>query len=92
MYKIIDYAGETFQGGFETCKRAYSYLYISYNTDFIHEMGFRVVKEEELYEFVACNECEERGICFEANENDGCVFGVKTPMEGGKDERDSSEL
>ena len=46
-YKIIDYAGETFKDGFDSCERAYSYLYISYNTDFIHEMGFRVIREEE---------------------------------------------
>lgn len=47
MFKIIDYAGETFKDGFDSCERAYSYLYISYNTDFIHEMGFRVIREEE---------------------------------------------
>lgn len=47
MYKIVDYAGETFKDGFKSCEQAYSYLYISYNIDFIHEMGFRVVREEE---------------------------------------------
>ena len=50
MYRIIDYAGETFKDGFETCERAYSYLYISYSTEFIHEMGFRVIREEEADE------------------------------------------
>lgn len=46
-YKIIDYAGEIFKDGFETCESAYGYLYISYNTDFIREMQFKVVREEE---------------------------------------------
>ena len=45
-YRIIDYAGETLKDGFDTCGRAYSYLYISYSVDFIHEMGFRVIREE----------------------------------------------
>ena len=47
MYKIVDYAGETVKDGFDACERAYSYLCISYSTDFIHEMGFRVIREEE---------------------------------------------
>lgn len=47
MFKIIDYAGETFKDGFGSCEVAYSYLYISYNTEFIHEMGFKVIREEE---------------------------------------------
>lgn len=46
-YAIIDYDGETLKDGFDSCERAYSYLYISYSTDFIHEMGLRVIREEE---------------------------------------------
>ena len=46
MFKIIDYAGETFKDGFGSCETAYNYLYISYNTEFIHDMGFRVIREE----------------------------------------------
>ena len=47
MFKIIDYAGETLTNGFPSCEAAYRYLYISYSADFIHEMQFRVIREEE---------------------------------------------
>lgn len=46
MYKIIDYAGETLKDGFEACERAYSYLSLSFSPAFIHEMQFKVVREE----------------------------------------------
>ena len=47
MYKVIDYAGETLTNGFPSCEAAYRYLYISYSADFIHEMQFKVIREEE---------------------------------------------
>lgn len=47
MFKIIDYAGETLTNGFPSCAAAYRYLYISFSTDFIHEMQFKVIREEE---------------------------------------------
>lgn len=45
-YAIIDYAGETLKDGFETCERAYSYLSLSFSPAFIHEMQFKIVREE----------------------------------------------
>ena len=47
MFKIVDYAGETLTNGFPSSEAAYRYLYISYSADFIHEMQFRVKREEE---------------------------------------------
>ena len=46
MYKIIDYAGETIKDGFSSAERAYSYLSLSFSPAFIHEMQFKVVREE----------------------------------------------
>ena len=45
-YAIIDYAGETVKDGFGSCAAAYNYL-ASYTVDFIHEMQFKVIREEE---------------------------------------------
>ena len=47
MFKIIDYEGETLTNGFPSCEAAYRYLYISFSVDFIHEMQFKVIREEE---------------------------------------------
>ena len=47
MFKIIDYAGETVKYGFGSAAAAYNFLYITYSVDFIKEMGFRVIREEE---------------------------------------------
>ena len=47
MLKIIDYAGETVKDGFGSAAAAYNFLYITYSVDFIKEMGFRVIREEE---------------------------------------------
>lgn len=46
-YAIVDYAGETLKDGFDSCERAYSYLSLSFSPAFIHEMQFKVVREEE---------------------------------------------
>ena len=47
MYKIVDDYRETVKDGFETCNAAYKYLASTYTLDFIHEMHFRVMREEE---------------------------------------------
>ena len=47
MFKIIDYAGETVKDGFGTASAAYTFLYLTYSVDFIKEMHFRVIREEE---------------------------------------------
>lgn len=47
MFKIIDYTGETVKDGFGSCAAAYYYLALTYTVDFIHEMHFRVIREEE---------------------------------------------
>ena len=46
-YKVIDYAGETVKSGFMTVGATYNFLYITYSVDFIKEMGFKVIREEE---------------------------------------------
>lgn len=45
-YAIIDYAGETVKDGFSSAERAYSYLALGFSLAFIHEMQFKVVREE----------------------------------------------
>ena len=47
MFKVIDYAGETVKDGFGSAAAAYNFLYITYSVDFIKEMWFRVIREEE---------------------------------------------
>ena len=47
MFKIIDYAGERVVGDFRLAAAAYEWLYDSFSVDFIHEMGFKVIREEE---------------------------------------------
>lgn len=49
-YKILDDYGETVKDGFESCAAAYNYLAVRYTVDFIHEMHFRVIREEAEYE------------------------------------------
>lgn len=46
-YEIIDYAGETVKDGFGSCGAAYNFLMLNYTVDFIHEMGFKVIRKEE---------------------------------------------
>lgn len=46
-YKIIDDYRETVKDGFGSCAAAYNYLALTYTVDFIHEMHFRVIREEE---------------------------------------------
>lgn len=45
-YKIIDDYRETVKDGFGSCAAAYNYLALTYTVDFIHEMHFRVKREE----------------------------------------------
>ena len=45
-YKIIDDYRETVKDGFGSCAAAYNYLALTYTVDFIHEMHFRVIREE----------------------------------------------
>ena len=47
MFKIIDYAGETVKDGFGSAAAAYNFLYITYSVDFIKEMRFKVIREED---------------------------------------------
>ena len=47
MFKIIDYAGEIIKDDFSSAEKAYSYLSLSFSPAFIHEMQFKVVREEE---------------------------------------------
>lgn len=46
MFKIIDYAGETIEEGFPNARAAYVWLSFKFSGDFIHEMHFKVVREE----------------------------------------------
>lgn len=46
MYKVIDYAGETIEEGFPNARAAYVWLSFKFSEAFIHEMQFKVVREE----------------------------------------------
>ena len=45
-YKVIDYSGETVKDDFGSAAAAYHYLALTFSVDFIHEMHFRVIREE----------------------------------------------
>ena len=47
MFKIIDYAAETVKDNFPSAAAAYHYLALTFSTNFIHEMGLKVVRKEE---------------------------------------------
>lgn len=47
MFKVIDYAGETVKDNFPSAAATYHYLMLTFSVDFIHEMGFKVFREEE---------------------------------------------
>ena len=47
MFKIIDYAGATVEDGFVNARFAYTWLNEKFSIDFIREMHFRVIREEE---------------------------------------------
>lgn len=47
MFKVIDYAAETVKDNFPSAAAAYHYLALTFSADFIHEMGFKVVRKEE---------------------------------------------
>ena len=46
-YAIVDYAGEVVKDYFGSAAAAYNFLYMTYSVDFIKEMGFKVIREEE---------------------------------------------
>ena len=46
MFKVIDYAGETVEEGFPNVRAAYVWLNFKFTDGLIHEMQFRVVREE----------------------------------------------
>ena len=46
-FKVIDCYGETVKDDFGSAAAAYNFLYITYSVDFIKEMWFRVIREED---------------------------------------------
>lgn len=47
MFKVIDCYGETVKDDFGSAVAAYHYLALTFSVDFIHEMQFKVIREEE---------------------------------------------
>lgn len=46
-YKIIDYDGNCVKDDFKDAETAYKFMWSTYTKDFINDMDFRIVKDEE---------------------------------------------